>query len=144
MINNSSSETIKILNDILKYELSGVVRYTHYALMIVGRDRLTLKKFFESQADESLQHALKAGDILTGLGGHPSVEISNIEETNNHAAIELLKESAEHEILAIELYKKLLHSVDGNSIFIEEYAREMIKSEEIHNMELSKMLKDYS
>ena len=144
MSNKNSPDTTKILNDILKTELAGVVRYTHYALMIVGRDRLTLKNFFEAQANESLAHARQAGDILTGLGGHPSVEISIIEETNKHAAIELLKESAEHENLAVNLYKKLLETIEGKSIFIEEYAREMIKSEEIHSMELSKMLKDYS
>ena len=137
-------DTLDVLNDILKYELSGVIRYTHYALMIVGRDRLTLKKFFEEQANESLSHAQQAGDIMTGLGGHPSLEISIIDETNQHAAIKLLKESAEHEKAAIVLYKKLLKLVEGKSIFIEEYAREMIKSEEIHSMELSKMLKDYS
>ena len=139
-----SPDVLDVLNDILKYELSGVIRYTHYALMIVGRDRLTLKKFFEEQANESLSHAQQAGDIMTGLGGHPSLEISIIDETNQHAAIELLKESAEHEKAAIVLYKKLLKLVEGKSIFIEEYAREMIKSEEIHSMELSKMLKDYS
>ena len=139
-----SPDTLDVLNDILKYELSGVIRYTHYALMIVGRDRLTLKKFFEEQANESLSHAQQAGDIMTGLGGHPSLEISIIDETNQHAAIKLLKESAEHEKAAIVLYKKLLKLVEGKSIFIEEYAREMIKSEDIHSMELSKMLKDYS
>ena len=139
-----SPDVLEVLNNILKYELSGVIRYTHYALMIVGRDRLTLKKFFEEQANESLSHAQQAGDIMTGLGGHPSLEISIIDETNQHAAIKLLKESAEHEKAAIVLYKKLLKLVEGKSIFIEEYAREMIKSEEIHSMELSKMLKYYS
>ena len=139
-----SSDVLEVLNNILKYELSGVIRYTHYGLMIVGRDRLTLKKFFEEQANESLSHAQQAGDIMTGLGGHPSLEISIVDETNQHAAVKLLKESAEHEKLAIALYKKLLKLVEGKSIFIEEYAREMIKSEEIHSMELSKMLKDYS
>ena len=118
-----SPDTLDVLNDILKYELSGVIRYTHYALMIVGRDRLTLKKFFEEQANESLSHAQQAGDIMTGLGGHPSLEISIIDETNQHAAIKLLKESAEHEKAAIVLYKKLLKLVEGKSIFIEEYAR---------------------
>lgn len=144
MNNEISPEVLNVLNNILKYELSGVIRYTHYALMIVGRDRITLKEFFQEQANESLSHAQQAGDILTGLGGHPSLEISIIEETNQHAAIELLKESAEHEESAIVLYKKLLKLIEGKSVFIEEYAREMIKSEEIHSMELSKMLKDYS
>ena len=120
-----SPDTLDVLNDILKYELSGVIRYTHYALMIVGRDRLTLKKFFEEQANESLSHAQQAGDIMTGLGGHPSLEISIIDETNQHAAIKLLKESAEHEKAAIVLYNngqslkqisELLNSYDLDEI----------------------------
>ena len=86
-----SPDVLEVLNNILKYELSGVIRYTHYALMIVGRDRLTLKKFFEEQANESLSHAQQAGDIMTGLGGHPSLEISIVDETNQHAAVKLLK-----------------------------------------------------
>ena len=137
-------KTVEVLNTILKYELSGVVRYTHYALMISGRDRLSLKQFFEDQATESLQHAQQAGDIVTGLGGHPSVEISIIEESNKHKALDLLTESAQHEKKAISLYERLLELVRGRSIYIEEYAREMIKTEEIHGMELYKMLKDYS
>ena len=144
MSNKNLPETLKILNDILKTELSGVVRYTHYALMIVGRDRLTLKNFFEAQANESLAHARQAGDILTGLGGHPSVEISIIEESNKHDSIDLLEESAVHEKDAVSLYKDLVNEVEGQSIYLEEYGREMIKAEEIHSIEITKMLKDYS
>ena len=144
MNNQEKNDVIETLNTILKYELSGVVRYTHYALMISGRDRISLKKFFEEQATESLMHARMAGDIITGLDGHPAVEISIIEESNKHRALDLLKESSEHERLAITFYNKLLKQVEGKSIYIEEYAREMIKTEEIHGMELGKMLKDYS
>ena len=32
----------KILNEIMEYELAGVVRYTHYSLMIADPYRLTL------------------------------------------------------------------------------------------------------
>ena len=139
-----TKEVTDLLNEIMEYELAGVVRYTHYGLMISGRDRLSLKQFFEEQATESLTHAQQAGDIVTGLGGHPSVEISIIEESNKHKALDLLRESAQHEQKAIMLYESLLEIVHGRSIYIEEYAREMIKTEEIHGMELSKMLKDYS
>ena len=144
MKNLEVDKTVEILNTILKYELSGVVRYTHYALMISGRDRLSLKQFFEDQATESLTHAQQAGDIVTGLGGHPSVEISIIEESHKHMALDLLTESAQHEKKAITLYEALLATVRGKSVYMEEYAREMIKTEEIHGMELYKMLKDYS
>jgi bacterioferritin len=135
--------TIAILNQIMKYELSGVVRYTHYGLMVSGRDRLSLVQFFQEQASESLLHAQQAGELVTGLEGHPSLDISIIEESNKHSATDLLQESLKHEEKAIELYKELLNLVTGLSIYIEEYAREMIKTEEIHRIELNKMLKDY-
>ena len=64
-----NEKTITVLNDILEYELAGVVKYTHFALMVTGPNRLTLDKFFKSQATESLQHAQQAGELLTGLGG---------------------------------------------------------------------------
>ena len=63
-----TEKVTNILNSIMKYELSGVVRYTHYALMVSGRDRISLKQFFQDQATESLQHATQAGDLVTGLG----------------------------------------------------------------------------
>ena len=71
-------------------------------------------------------------------------EISIIEESNKHKAIDLLNESLEHEKKAISLYKELLTVVNGQSVYIEEYARGMIKIEEIHGIEVQKMLKDYS
>jgi bacterioferritin len=144
MDKNKTNEVIEILNKIMEYELSGVVRYTHYALMITGRDRISLAQFFKDQASESLLHAQEAGEIVTGLEGHPSVKISIIEESNKHSTIDLLHESSNHEKEAVALYKLLLDIVKDESIYIEEYARGMIKAEEMHAIEVSKMLKDFA
>ena len=144
MENLNTEQVIKVLNKIIQYELSGVVRYTHYALMVTGRDRLSLTQFFKDQASESLLHAQQAGELVTGLGGHPTTEISFIEESNKHSSVDLLNESSAHENAAIGLYKELCEVVNGESIYIEEYAREMIKAEEIHSLEIQKMLKDFS
>ena len=139
----NKEKIISVLNDIMRYELSGVVRYTHYALMVTGRDRLSLTQFFKEQATESLLHAQQAGELVTGLDGHPSLEISIIDESNKHDSIALLEESAAHEKNAVSLYKDLVKEVNGESIYLEEYGREMIKAEEIHSIEIQKMLKDY-
>ena len=144
MENLDVNKAIKVLNKIIQYELSGVVRYTHYALMVTGRDRLSLTQFFKDQASESLLHAQQAGELVTGLGGHPTLEISFIEESNKHSSVDLLNESANHEKEAIELYKELCKVAHGQSIYIEEYSREMIKAEEMHSLEIQKMLKDYA
>ena len=140
----NKNKVIDILNEIMRYELSGVVRYTHYALMVTGRDRLSLTQFFKEQATESLLHAQQAGELVTGLDGNPSLEISIIDESNKHDSIDLREESAVHEKNAVALYKDLVTEVDGESIYLEEYGREMIKAEEIHSIEIQKMLKDFS
>ena len=134
----------KILNEIMEYELAGVVRYTHYSLMITGPYRLPIVEFLKEQANESLQHAQQAGEILTGLDGHPSQKIAKIVETNNHSIKDILEESLAHEIHALNLYKKLLNTVVDESVYLEEYTRGLIGQEEKHQLELRKMLKDFS
>ncbi len=134
----------KTLNEIMKYELAGVVRYTHSALMVVGPNRIPIVNFLQEQANESLQHAQQAGELLTGLDGHPSQKIAEIVETNDHSIKNILEESLEHELHALGLYKKLLTMVEGASIYLEEYTRDLIGQEEQHQLELRKMLKDFS
>ncbi len=136
-------KTVKILNTIMECELAGVVRYTHYALMVIGPNRIPIVDFMTAQAAESLQHAQQAGEILTGLEGHPSLGISPIEETHQHGVRDLLTESLNHERRALELYKELLASVQDASVYLEEYARSMIGAEELHTVELRKMLRDF-
>jgi len=143
MDNVNREKVISILNEIMKYELAGVVRYTHSALMVVGPYRESLVSYFNGQSSESLTHAQSAGDLLVSLGGHPSQDISIIKETNKHSIASLLEESLEHERKAVSLYKELLSEVVDKSIYLEEYAKEMIKNEEIHSLTVEKMLKDY-
>ena len=140
----NSSNATDILNAIMEYELAGVVRYTHYSLMVVGPHRLPIVQFLKDQANESLLHAQQAGELLTGLDGHPSQKIAEIIETNNHSIKDILQESLAHEMHALSLYKDLLKEVEGSSVYLEEYARSFIGEEEQHQLELKKMLKDFS
>ena len=134
----------EILNEVMECELAGVVRYTHYSLMITGPYRLPIVDFLKEQANESLQHAQQAGELLTGLDGHPSQKIANIYETNDHSIKGILEESLTHELHALKLYKDLLGIVEGESVYLEEYTRGLIGQEEQHQLELKKMLKDFS
>ena len=138
----NKKKIIKKLTQIFDLELSGVIRYTHYSLMIVGPNRLPLVDFFKAQANESLAHANLAGEHITGLGGHPPLSINEIKETFKHDISEILKETLEHEKNAIKNYYELLELIDSNSVYLEEYARSMIGQEELHSMEVEKMLKD--
>lgn len=131
----------KALNTILELELAGVVRYTHYALMVFGYNRIPIVSWLRSQAAESLAHADKAGELITHLGGHPSLSIGPLLETHNHDIGDILRESMAHEKLSLNAYKALLSLVEGDSVMLEEYAREMIYQEELHSGEVDKMLR---
>lgn len=135
--------TVHILNQILEYELAGVVRYTHYALMVIGPYRQPIVTFLKEQAQESLMHAEQAGELITGLEGHPSLAIAKLEETHQHDLRTILEESLGHEQTALDLYKELLDVVKDASIYLEEYTRGQIGAEEQHVIELKKMLRDY-
>ncbi len=139
-----SADVIPVLNEIMLVELAGVIRYTHYSLVITGPNRLPLVAFMQEQADESLLHARQAGEILTGLGGHPTQGIGSIEESNDHAIEAILRESVAHERRALGLYRQLLALAENNSIYLEEYARTQIGAEELHVIEMNKLLRDYT
>ena len=98
---------IGALNKIMELELAGVVRYTHWSLMVYGYNRIPIVAWLKSNAQESLDHAHKAGELVTLLGGHPSLKIGPLLETEQHDIGDILRESLEHEETALAL--SLIH-----------------------------------
>jgi bacterioferritin len=137
----AQQQQINALNHILEQELAGVVKYTHYALMVYGCQRLPIIAWLKDNAQEGLQHAHKAGELVTLLGGHPSLKIGDLLETAKHDIGDILRESLEHEKSTLKAYYTLLKITEGNSILLEEYAREMIVTEELHLDAVNKMLR---
>jgi bacterioferritin len=134
-------KVIKQLNKILECELAGVVRYTHYSMMIFGYSRIPIVSWFTAEATESLQHAQQAGEMVTRLGGHPSLGIGDLLETHQHDIGQILRETLEAEHNALKLYTDLLKLVERKSVALEEYARDLIAQEEAHIDEIDKMLR---
>jgi len=136
-----NKQVIEQLNRILECELAGVVRYTHYSMMIFGYSRIPIVAWFREEAAESLQHAQQAGEMVTRLGGHPSLAIGSLLETHQHDIGQILRETLHAEHNALALYVGLLTLVEGKSVALEEYARDLISQEEAHIDEIDKMLR---
>ena len=136
-----ANSVIVVLNKIMETELAGVVRYTHYSLMVYGYNRIPIVSWLKDNANESLDHAKKAGELVTLLGGHPSLKIGQLLETEQHDIGDILRESLDHEKSALACYYELLKLVEDKSVLLEEYAREMIVQEELHQDEVNKMLR---
>ena len=136
------SEMIAKLDQILQHELAGVVRYTHYSFMIFGYSRIPVVSWFRGAANETLLHATEAGEMITMLGGHPSLGIGSLLETHEHDMAEILKESMAFEIEGVQLYRDLLVLAEkAGSITLEEYARRLISEEAVHISDIDKMLR---
>jgi bacterioferritin len=111
---------VYLLNRILESELAGVVRYTHYSFLVFGHNRIP---------------------IVSWLGEYPSLEIGPLLDSHQTDIGAIMRESLETEAKALELYRELLNCVEGHSVIVEEYARQMVYAEELHASEVDKMLR---
>lgn len=135
------AQVVGVLNKILEAELAGAVRYTHYSLMVFGYNRIPIVSWLREQATESMAHATQAGEMITALGEHPSLGIGPLLESHKHDMGDILREAFENERTGMKLYKDLLAVVEGKSVMLEEYARQMVYTEEQHLYEVDKMLR---
>jgi len=132
---------VELLNRILEQELAGVVRYTHYSFLVFGFGRIPIVSWLRSQADESLLHAQQAGEMITMLGAYPSLAVGPLLDSHKHDIAAILRESMAVEAQALQLYRDLLATVEGHSVSLEEFARQMIFAEEVHASDVDKMLR---
>lgn len=132
---------VALLNQIMEAELAGVVRYTHYSLMIFGHNRIPIVSWLRGEASICLEHANEAGELVTHFGEHPSLKIGNLLETHKHGVNDILLESLEAERAGLALYRKLFDLVRDRSVLLEDYSRRLIAEEEKHIGEVNKMLR---
>jgi bacterioferritin len=134
-------QVVGLLNRILENELAGVVRYTHYSFLVFGHNRIPIVSWLNDQAAEALAHARSAGEMITALGAYPSLAIGQLLDSHKTDIGVILHESLDAEAEALALYKELFTVVEGHSVMLEEYARQMIYAEEQHAAEVDKMLR---
>lgn len=134
-------KVVAVLNRLLEAELAGVVRYTHYSFLVYGFSRIPIVSWLREQASEALLHAQQVGEWITTLGAYPSLGIGPLLDSHKHDMSAILQESLVTEGAALALYRELLEHVEGRSVGLEEFARQMILVEEVHASEVDKMLR---
>lgn len=141
MAEMDKDKVVATLNRLLEVELAGVVRYTHYSLLVFGYGRIPIVAWMREQAAESLAHAQQVGEWITHLGAYPSLAIGPLLDTHRFDIGDMLRESLEAEGAALALYRELLDIVKDASVPLEEFARQMIAVEELHAGDVDKMLR---
>jgi len=131
---------IQHLNKDLERELAQIVRYLHHSFIVTGPSRGPLVALFRQQAQESMTHAVKLGEKITALGGHPTVNVSQIFEPGDQTLEEMLEEDLKAEEEALKEYKKHLKEASGN-VALRVLLEQIIFEEQGHIEDLMKYLK---
>jgi bacterioferritin len=133
-----------VLERLHSNELSGVVRYLHYAHMIFGANRIPIVAWLKEQASESMDHAWKVGEKMTALGLHPSMRVQPVPETGKHNVLDVLREALDYERHGLADYRALLDLVlesRPDDTALEDWVRGFISVETSHLEDAEKMLR---
>jgi bacterioferritin len=132
---------VNTLNRLVELELAGAVRFTQYSLMVFGHARIPIMSWMREQAQQSLTHAVEAGEEVTALGGKVSLSIGELVGTHHDSVDQMLEEMLIHERSGVALWQELLQLTEGRSVSLEELARQMLRSEQLDIAEMEKMLR---
>lgn len=137
-------EIVASLQRLYASELSGVVRYLHYAHMIMGPHRIPIVSWLKSQATEAQDHAWQVGEKLTAFHHHPEMKVSPVLESGEHSVLDVLREALDHEREALAEYIRLLDLVRTHrptDAALEDWVRGFVALESQHLEDAEKMLR---
>ena len=141
----AKTKVVAVFNRLLEAELAGVVRYTHYSFLVFGSGfgfgfgGIPIISWLREQASESLLHAQQVGEWITTLRAYPSLVIGPLLDPHKHDIPSILKESLDAEAKGQALYWELLEAIDGGSVALKEFARQIIQTDELHTAEVGKL-----
>jgi bacterioferritin len=110
-----NKKVLAALNLDLEHELAAMVRYLHHSFIVQGPLRGSLVPFFREKATDSMTHAIKLGEKIVALGGHPSVKVQEVYEPGDQTIEEMIKEDLEAEKMHLGLYEEQMTLVQDNT-----------------------------
>jgi bacterioferritin len=130
-------ELIARLNDVLAWELAGVIQYMHGAVLVGGKWRLGYQSFFHDGSKEARDHAEAVGNKVVALGGVPTVEPAKIRQGTS--IDELLENALLLEQDALAAWERALEVGDAVNLGTKLWIEEMITHEQEHVDDLMKL-----
>lgn len=80
---SNKQQFIESLNEVLSWELAGIIQYLQHSVMVTGTDRETFKSFFHEGSEEAHQHSEIVANRIAAFGGVPTVEPARIRQAAN-------------------------------------------------------------
>lgn len=124
------TQLIEKLNEILSWELAGIVQNMNNASMITGVNRLQFAGMFNANSRENHDHAQQLSERIAALGGVPTVEAAKI--TQATSLEDMLEAALSLEINAMAAWQAALEVADVAPEGIAYWLEDMIAEEQEH------------
>lgn len=137
MVNRMSTELQKLIdrmNNVLSWELAGIIQNLNHALMLTGRERLEYREMFDDNSKENRDHAELIGARIAALGGVPTVEPAKIRQATN--LTDMLEAVLALELDAMAGWQAAYEASDAAAPGYKFWFEEMIAEEQQHIDEL--------
>ncbi len=135
-----SSELMKQLNAILRWEWTGVSQYAQYSFVVTGAWREVYAEKFMESAKESFQHAETIGEKISAMGGVPDVEREPVKQTADFQ--QMLQNSLQFEQTAVDLYTATLALADEEDRALAILLEDILLEEQEGVDDLTKILRE--
>lgn len=120
------SNVVSLLKQLLEDRLLGITRYTHYALMVSGTERITMVNFFTAKASECLRQVQAIGKLLIALNERPGLASQSLHEPTQQSLHEMLLRSLHGERQVLAMYQALEALLCTKSNYLQTFAQEMV------------------
>lgn len=125
-----TAKLIEKLNDVLSWELAGIIQNLNHAALITGVRRLEFGSMFKANSAENHDHAEQLAERISALGGVPTVEPAKIRQATTLEA--MLEASLALEEDAMKAWQAALAASDGAPAGIGFWLEDMISEEQQH------------
>jgi bacterioferritin len=133
-------EVIDVLNDVLATEIVCWTRYLRHAISASGINRAQVAAEFHEHANEEREHAERAAERISQLGGDPDFDPATLAERahTTYATFAdedlegMLKENLVAERVVIESYQEIIRWLGDGDVTTRRLMEDILAEEEEH------------
>jgi bacterioferritin len=135
-----ASKVIEVLNDVLATEIVCWMRYSRHAISASGIDRAQVSAEFGEHAEEEREHAMRAAERISQLGGDPDFDPATVAK-RAHTTYEtfddgdlkgMLNENLAAERIVIQTYQEIVRWLANDDPTTRRLMEDILAEEEEH------------
>ena len=143
-----ADDVVGILNEVLATEIVCWMRYARHAISVTGINRAQVAAEFTEHADQEREHAMRAAERISQLGGDPDFDPKTLAE-RAHTTYEtfadedlegMLRDNLVAERIVIESYQEIIRWLGDRDVTTRRLMEDILAEEEEHADDILELL----